>query len=774
MIDLLTTQLRGTLENDIFNQINGLNLGISNSTARAITSRVAEETAYNVANTIVPSTNEQLTNIPQNLLGVNNPVDLVSSNNSSQSISNNLLPILQTQYSAQLTDKLVTSLENNIKTALPNNNRIINYSNIAATLAQSLTPTINSSIATALLSTTDAIFNRGFSLSSLTDAVTNNVFDLNNITQHFTGSIANKYFDQASNFNIYSTENQNKLVSIEQGFIDPEANYPTQEYAGLSETNKLAQGEIKGTVVQSKNLDRMTGAKLPGGEAWDQPESPFRGEYPYNKVTQTESGHIIEMDDTPGSERIHLYHKSGTFIEVDVNGSIVARTKGSKYEIIDRNGKISISGSADISVNGACNIFFGNDANIEVEGNTNIICHNDITAQAGGTFNLSAVEEFNIASGNVNIEAYHKMNVKSNVALLVSTTNDLSLRSNVDMYLQTATLYQNTTTTYNQANAAIYENITLGSKYTQTKENIYEKTGKSRITQSGEKISFKSTGVISADGSQVYLNSDKSLTSLDSKPSKSANVAGPSNIGIITGRKDITSNHRDDPVTPTLAETYALRLEEDHSDAQEYATHKSLIITSGFSTAQNFDKEGISIQSDSITSTQSQVITPDKKIKKYKDLPGNFNISPNFTVEMLSSKATLTKCFIQDTNNLKYGDIVYNLTAIALNVLEPAYNTFPKIVVASGYRTPDISSSHSQHPLGKCVDIQFQGATKDDYYEYAKQLAKIINYDQLILHYCNYTQTPWIHISFNLSNNRKQVMTFWNNKKYSDGISKLK
>ena len=141
---------------------------------------------------------------------------------------------------------------------------------------------------------------------------------------------------------------------------------------------------------------------------------------------------------------------------------------------------------------------------------------------------------------------------------------------------------------------------------------------------------------------------------------------------------------------------------------------------------------------------------------------------------MLSSKATLTKCFIQDTNNLKYGDIVYNLTAVALNVLEPAYNTFPKIVVASGYRTPDISSSHSQHPLGKCVDIQFQGATKDDYYEYAKQLAKIINYDQLILHYCNYTQTPWIHISFNLSNNRKQVMTFWNNKKFSSGISKLK
>ena len=170
----------------------------------------------------------------------------------------------------------------------------------------------------------------------------------------------------------------------------------------------------------------------------------------------------------------------------------------------------------------------------------------------------------------------------------------------------------------------------------------------------------------------------------------------------------------------------------------EYINHKSLIITSGFSTAENFNKSGTEIQTETVNSIQKQTVTPDAKLKNYKELPGNFNISPNFTVEMLSSKSSLTKCFIQESETISYGDIIYNLAAIALNVLEPAYNTFPKIIVASGYRTPDISSSNSQHPFGKCVDIQFQGATKDEYYDYAKQLARIISYDQFILHYCNY------------------------------------
>lgn len=787
MIDIISRQIKGVIENSVFNQVNGLGLKISNPVARAIASRAAEELAVLVSQSVSLGTNQQLNTIPQNLIGTKNPVNLTTGNLGSTGVANNLGNILNTQLNGQLTDKLVTIIERELRLTLPVDKRnLINFTGIAATLTQALTPTISNTIGTALGGITNAIFGRNQSTpltlpnaSSLFSSFLGGGSGLNfnqllgRIDGQYASTTANKYLGQAKTFDINNAQNQEKLVTLKQGFIDPEANYPTKEYAGQSETNKLAQGDVRGTIVQAKNSTRMLGAKLPGGEAWDQPESPYKGEYPYNKVTQTEGGHILEMDDTPGAERIHLYHKSGTFVEIDVNGSVVMKTMGSKYEIIDRNGKIAITGSADISINGACNIFVGNDANIEVEGDTNLICHNDITAQAGGTFNLSAVEEFNISSGNVNIEAYNAMNVKSNVALIVSTSQELSFRSNANAYIQATDLYQNTTNSYHQTITDMFEKIG-GSKYLQATTSLYEKMGSDRYAQTGGALHFKGGGDFNVDASAVQLNSGTASNSQDSKVSASANVAGPSNIGIISGRKDIADNSVDDPVTLTLADPYALRLEEEPAASGEYAAHKDLILTSGFATSEEFDTTPVAIETNSDTSTQGEIIEPSEEIKKFTALPGNFNLSPNFTVEMLSSKAALTKVFIEEEQDgLKYGDIVFNLTAVALNILEPAYNVYPKLFVASGYRSKASSSQNSMHPLGKCVDIQFQGATKEDYFEYAKQLVKVLNYDQFILHYCNYTNNPWIHISYQGSNNRKEVMTFWNNKKHSDGLARL-
>lgn len=43
---------------------------------------------------------------------------------------------------------------------------------------------------------------------------------------------------------------------------------------------------------------------------------------PLNQVTETVSGHLIEIDDNSGNERIHIKHKSGTYILVKPDGSI--------------------------------------------------------------------------------------------------------------------------------------------------------------------------------------------------------------------------------------------------------------------------------------------------------------------------------------------------------------------------------------------------------------------------------------------------------------------
>lgn len=760
MTDILSKQISGVLENAIFNQINSLNLKIPNATARAITSRVAEVYAVEIASTVFKTSNQQLTSIPANMIGIKNPVNLITGNLGSAGVTNNLSNILDVQLTSQITDKLVTALEAELKQKLPANTRnLINFGGLAATLVQSLTPTVSGVVGTALSSFTDSLFGRGGTPKQLIPNVDqlfasftgNPAQALDRIDENFAQTSANKYLNQAKNFDINNKDNQEKLVVLKKGFTDPDANYPTKEYAGRSDTNKLATGDVAGTIIQDKNNNRMKGAKLPGGEAWDEPESAYKGEYPYNKVTQTESGHIIEIDDTPGAERLHIYHKAGTYIEIDSNGSVIRRTKGSSYEIIDRNGKIAISGEADISVNGACNIFVGNDANIEVEGDVNLTCHNDITAQAGGTINLSAAETMNLTSPNINIQAYQVMNLKSNVDMRLYS-EEMHFKANVDMYSSATTLYQNTETSYHQTGSSMYEKVG-GSKFTQTEGSIHNKAG----------------GDINNDGTNFHMNSG---TSSDSEPSKAANVAAISNIGTIPGRKDIVYFNLYDPSPLTLNDSVTLDMEEQSASKAEKRAHEDRLRTTGIASTKDLNQKPVAQDSADISSTQGISVPGNKDLINATKLPGNYNLSPNFTLEMLSSKAAITKDQIESTE-LTYGQIVYNLQLVALNVLEPVYNLYPNAFVTSGFRARGKSTGTSQHPLGHAVDIQFKGASKADYFEIAKRLAKVLKYDQLLLEFSAYTNNPWIHISYTGKNDRSQVLTFWNNKTHSQGLTQL-
>jgi uncharacterized protein YcbK (DUF882 family) len=481
-------------------------------------------------------------------------------------------------------------------------------------------------------------------------------------------------------------------------------------------------------------------------------------------------------------------------VEIDANGSVVKRTKGSSYEIIDRNGKISIAGRADISVNGACNIFVGNDANIEVEGDVNLTCHNDITAMAGGTLNLSATEEVNITSGNVNIQAYNLMNVSSNVALNLHATADINMLSNANIFLSAVDFYQNTSSIYNQSgnvyiktneggNGVFVESeskINLKAKEdinTQTLASINTKAATDIKQQAGGVISNKASGQFAADGSAVHLNSGNSVDAGEAAASvisKPAALAGISNIGIMSGRKDISSNDKDDPLVLSLADSRSIELEEETQTPEDFNTQKNLIISEGFANAADLNEKPTATESSSVQSEQGNFVEPDPKLKSVTQLPGNYNLSPNFTVEMLSSKAAVSRAPIRGHAGATYGEIVFNLQAVALNILEPVKKIYPNMFVTSAFRDPGNASNAktSQHPLGQGVDMQFKGITKKEYYEIAVKLAKVLKYDQLILEYCNYTNNPWIHVSYSVKN-RSQVLTFFNHKTHSQGLTQL-
>lgn len=217
------------------------------------------------------------------------------------------------------------------------------------------------------------------------------------------------------------------------GFRDPNNKYPLKEYLNEPDTNRLARGIIDGTIVQKKDANVKKGIpKAYGTGSWDQPMPPYGAKYPFNKVFETESGHIQEFDDTPGQERIHTYHRSGTYSEIDANGSQVNYIVGDSFTLMERNGCIHVAGECNITVEGNTNIFARTDANIEVAQNANVKVGNnldigvsndmyiaaggDVLIKAGGQF---AVQANNISqkANNLNIESSGDMNILSGATL---------------------------------------------------------------------------------------------------------------------------------------------------------------------------------------------------------------------------------------------------------------------------------------------------------------------------------------------------------------------
>jgi len=143
-------------------------------------------------------------------------------------------------------------------------------------------------------------------------------------------------------------------ISTGKGFNDPNLNYPIYNRINESDYNRLARNENYNKTVLSTFRDSdLTSYSVTGinGTNWDEPEGlNVNTEYPYNKVIETSSGHIIEIDDTKNNERIHIYHKSGSSIELRPDGSISTRIQKNDYKRVKNNMYRGIDGNLYIRI----------------------------------------------------------------------------------------------------------------------------------------------------------------------------------------------------------------------------------------------------------------------------------------------------------------------------------------------------------------------------------------------------------------------------------------
>jgi hypothetical protein len=136
---------------------------------------------------------------------------------------------------------------------------------------------------------------------------------------------------------------------------------------GQGDVSSLATGG-GGSVVENKRAGVVKGVPDSRGDSWDQPEVPYATTYPASRVLTTTSGHAIEYDDTPGAERISIYHKSGTYEEIHPDGARVVRNVKDSYEIDVENKKLLINGDWDVFVNGDYRLNVGGEFYCKVGG----------------------------------------------------------------------------------------------------------------------------------------------------------------------------------------------------------------------------------------------------------------------------------------------------------------------------------------------------------------------------------------------------------------------
>lgn len=158
-------------------------------------------------------------------------------------------------------------------------------------------------------------------------------------------------------------EAQEETVGVPlDGMVDATGEYPKRDYFFGTSINKAAVGS---------NVNKLAiGGSEIGVDLKLADQRP--SEYPLNQVQETESGHIIEIDDTPGGERVMIRHRTGAGMELRADGSVLISSQKQKVEVTAGDQTVIVEGEGDLIYKGNVNLRVSGDFNVDVGGNYNI------------------------------------------------------------------------------------------------------------------------------------------------------------------------------------------------------------------------------------------------------------------------------------------------------------------------------------------------------------------------------------------------------------------
>ncbi len=244
-----------------------------------------------------------------------------------------------------------------------------------------------------------------------------------------------------------------KLPDFEKGFSDPDEEHPKDEYKDESSISRLARAEKLDETINKTKTDNLSTWTNNGNDI-EEPESTYNAEYPHNRVIETPSGIIIELDSTEDAERIHIYHPSNSYMEIDTDGNKVTKTNKNKFDITIGDSHTLIKGFMSVTVEGDAMIDVAGDTLITCQGKSNINLEEESVIVAKSTLAIEAQDDMSIHAlkklaivadddllvwgKNVIVESTETMLVKSASTMTIESNASMSIQSNSSIYITSA------------------------------------------------------------------------------------------------------------------------------------------------------------------------------------------------------------------------------------------------------------------------------------------------------------------------------------------------
>lgn len=143
---------------------------------------------------------------------------------------------------------------------------------------------------------------------------------------------------------------------------DPSGEFPRRDYFNSFNINYAAAGGKRNDLYIGGGAE---GVPLNLG-------TPIASEYPLNQVQETISGHVIEIDDTPGNERMLIRHRDGAGIDLRPDGTVIVSSTKNRVEISGADQTVIVEGEGNLVYKGNLNLKISGDFNVDVGGNFNV------------------------------------------------------------------------------------------------------------------------------------------------------------------------------------------------------------------------------------------------------------------------------------------------------------------------------------------------------------------------------------------------------------------